>query len=406
MHIIMHVDMNSYFATAEQQANPFLRGKAICIAGKSSSERTVCAALSVEAKKFGLKSGVSVWEARQNCPSIIIVPADYSKYQFISRQVFTILEQFTPLIEIFSIDEAFLDLTDLVRNTEEAKEIAYRIKSEIRTKIGDYLSCSIGISHNKILAKLASEMQKPDGLTVINHDNLKEILQKTPVEDLCGIGPKLTRKLNLLGLKTLAQLGECDPTRLSRFLGANNGKCLHLWGQGIDNAPVTPYYEYPSEKSFGHSYTLPKNIFGVSETKQVLLKLAEKVGRRLRRAKVCGRTVHLFVRFFDFSGLSQQITVNDFINNGLKIYEIGLKIMRQNSLNKPIRALGISVTNIVKDKNIPQSLLAEDIEQEQLIKAADIINDRYGEFTLFRASLTTVKNKIENIPDGRNKRIM
>lgn len=406
MRIILHVDMNSYFATAEQQSNPYLRGKPICVAGKGSGERTVCAALSIEAKKFGLKSGVSVWEARQQCPGIIIVRADYAKYQFISREVFRILEQFTPLVEIFSIDEAFMDLTGLVKNIEQAKTIAQKIKSDIKTKIGDYLTCSIGISHNKILAKLASEKQKPDGLTIIDQENLADILATTLIEDVCGIGPRLSKRLHLLSIKSMKELAETNTLRLTHFFGPRLGGLLKMMGQGQDESIVLPYFEYPPEKSFGHSYTLPKNIFGANETKQVLLKLAEKVGRRLRHAKVSGRTVHLYVRFFDFSGIGTQTTVNSFLDDGLKIYEIGLKIMQKYQLTKPIRAIGISVTNLRKDGDIPQSLLTEDIAQEKLIKAADIINDRYGEFTLFRASLTAVKEKIENIPDGRNKRIM
>jgi len=398
--------MNSYFATAEQQANPYLRGKPICIAGKGSGERTVCAALSVEAKKFGLKSGVSVWEARYACPDIQIVPTDYAKYQFISRQVFTILEQFTPLVEIFSIDEAFLDLSGLVKNIEEAKLISHQIKAEIKTKIGDYLTCSIGVSYNKLLAKLASEKQKPDGLTVIDKSNLADILANTPIEDVCGIGPRLSKKLHLLGINTMQELGETDLARLAHFFTPRLGALLKMMGQGKDNSLVLPYYEYPPEKSFGHSYTLPKNIFKPQEARQVLLKLAEKVGRRMRRAKVMARTIHIYIRFFDFSGFSEQFTLNYFINDGLKIYEIGLQIIQKHHLNKPIRALSISATNLKPVKEVSQSLLAEDTLEEKVVKAADIINNRYGEFTLFRASLTKIKDKIENIPDGRNKRLM
>ena len=406
MKIVLHVDMNSYFATVEQQSNPFLRGKPICVAGKGSGERTVCAAMSIEAKRLGCKGAMSVWQAKEICPSIIIVQADYTKYQFVSRQMFRILESYTPLIEIFSIDEAFLDVTGICKNHQEAIDIAKNIKQRLKEEIGDYLTCSIGISHNKLLAKLASEMQKPDGLTIIDKNNLNDILAKTPIEDVCGIGPRLSRRLNLIGIKLMKELGNTELKRLTHFFGPRQGLILKMMGQGKDDSLVLPYYLYPSEKSFGHSYTLPKNIFGAHETKQVLLKLAEKVGRRMRQAKVVGQTIHLYVRFFDFSGIGQQTTVSRATNDGLEIYKIGLNIMKNYKLDKPIRAIGISVSKIKNNTDICPPLLPEDIQGENVIKATDIINDRYGEFTLFRASLATVKNKIENIPDGRNKRIM
>jgi DNA polymerase-4 len=406
MRIILHIDMNSYFATVEQQSNPFLRGKPICVAGKGSGERTVCAALSIEAKKMGCKGAMSVWEAREVCPSIVVVQADYTKYQFVSRAVFAIFESYTPLVEIFSIDEAFLDLTNICNDYIEAQAISISIKERLKHEVGDYLTCSIGISHNKLLAKLASEMQKPDGLTILDKAVLPKILAETPIEDVCGIGRQITKKLHLLSIRTMAELGSCNLERLIVFFGKNQGKTLHFMGQGISDDTVLPYYQYPAEKSFGHSYTLPKNIFKPDEAKPVLLKLAEKVARRMRKAKAMGKTIHLYVRFSDFAGFAEQTTIANFINDGLKIYEIGLRIIEQYNPNKPIRAISITVTNLKREMDVPQALLAEDIDQEKIVKASDIINDRYGEFTLFRASLVPVKNKIENIPDGRNKRIM
>lgn len=405
MRIIMHVDMNSYFATVEQQSNPFLRGKPICVAGKGSGERTVCAALSIEAKKLGLRGAMGVWEARQLCPDIIVVQADYAKYQFISRKMFGILESYTPLIEIFSIDEAFLDLTGIATDIAGARKIALDIKQRLKTEIGDYLTCSIGISHNKLLAKLASGMQKPDGLTVINKSDITAVFSQTLVEDICGIGPRLTHKLQALEIKFMSQIEDCPLERLINFFGQRQGKIFKLMGQGIDDSIVLPYYEYPAEKSFGHSYTLPKNIFKTHEVKNVLLKLAEKVGRRMRRNNVSGRTIQIYVRFFDYSGFSEQQTIPRFIDNGLEIYKIGLNMIKKIKSAKPIRMVSISVTNLQRNIDIPMPILAHDQKTRIITKALDEINDRYGEFNIFRASLTKVKDKIQNIPDGRSKRI-
>ena len=398
--------MNSYFATAEQQSNPFLRGKPVCVAGKGSGERTICAALSVEAKKMGVKGIMSVWEARNLCPDIIVVAADFNKYQFISRQLFSILESYSPNVEIFSIDEAFVDLTRICKNIEEAQNIALDIKARLKSEVGDYLTCSIGISHNKLLAKLASEKQKPDGLTIIDKNNLNDILATTPIEDVCGIGPRLSKRLYPLGIKSMQDLAQTNLQRLTHFFNPRQAKILKMMGQGIDYEPVLPYWQFPLEKSYGHSYTLPKNVFKKEEAFKVLLKLAEKVARRLRKAKVLGRTIHIYIRFFDFTSYGEQTTLTHFTNDGLEIYQVGLKIITKYHFSKPIRAVGISITNLKNSVDTPALLLPEDIKNNEVIKASDAINDRYGEFTLFRASLTKIKDKVQNIPDGRNKRIM
>lgn len=402
--MIMHLDMNSYFATAEQQSNPYLRGKPICIAGKGKNERTVCAAASIEAKKYGVKSGTSVWQAKALCPSIQIVPADYAKYQFISRQVFSLLEEYTPKIEIFSIDEAFMDLSHIETYTEAAV-LGDEIKFRIKTEIGDYLKCSIGLAENKLLAKLASEKQKPDGLTIIKKEEVAAVLEKTPIGELCGIGRRLQFQLNQLGVKKVGQLGHYPLMNLTKLFGAHTGRHLKQMGQGIDFSYVLPYFEFPAEKSFGHSYTLPKDISDFKEAKKVLLKLSEKVGRRLRKKGFFGRTVHIYLRFHDFTGFSQQMTTHS-IQDGFEIYQTGLKILEQFDFQKPIRLIGVSIGNLSQEKNESQLLLAHDQKQEQLLKATDKINDHFGEFTIFRAALTKIKNRIENIHDGRNKRIM
>jgi len=406
MRTIIHLDMNSYFATVEQQSNPFLRGKPVCVAGKGSGERTVCAAASTEAKKFGIKSGFGIWEAKKLCPKIIVVPADYAKYQYISQKVFKILESYTPQVEVFSIDEAFADISHAVKDFLDAAPIAMEIKGRIQEEIGEYLKCSIGIAPNKLLAKLASEMVKPDGLTIIKKNDIDKILVKTPIEDFCGIGFRLKKRLNNLGVQTAKELGEFPLKSLIHLFGPHLGNLLHNMGQGRDDSEVLPYYQMPEEKSFGHSYTLPRDLTDTAEVKKVLLKLSEKVGRRLRKAGFMGRTFHLYVRFFDLSGYGQRMTLRAYINDGYQIYKIGERLLERYRPRKPIRMIGISVTNILHTSQISLPLLPEDIREEKVLAALDKINDKYGEFTVFRGALVEVKDRIENIPDGRNKRMM
>ena len=398
--------MNSYFATVEQQSNPFLRGKPICVAGKGSGERTVCCAASIEAKKFGIKSGCGVWEAKKLCPDIVIVEADYNKYQYISQKVFAILESYTPDVEVFSIDEAFADISHAVKGFIDAVPISMEIKARIQEEIGDYLKCSIGIAPNKLLAKLASEMVKPDGLTLIKEQDIDIIRKKTPVEYLCGIGFRLKDRLNKLDITTMFELGEFPLKSLIKLFGAHLGNLLHNMGNGIDNSPVAPYYEMAEEKSFGHSYTLPKDIVSLDDAKKVLLKLAEKVGRRMRKSQFMGRTVHLYLRYFDRSGYGQRVTLSRYINDGFEIYKVGERLLDRYRAIKPIRMLAITVTNILHSHQISLPILPSDIKEEQVKTTLDKINDKYGEFTVFRGTLVEVKDRIENIPDGRNKRMM
>jgi DNA polymerase-4 len=398
----MHVDMNSYFATVEQQSNPKLRWKPVCVAGKvGQTERTVCCAASIEAKKFGIKSGFPVWEAKNLCPQIIIVPADYHKYQFVSSQVFKILESFTPVIEIFSIDEAFLDLSH-INSIDKIISIANSIKARIQEDIGDYLKCSVGISYNKLLAKLASEMQKPDGLTIIDKDNVDKILAQTPIEDLCGVGRRLQARLNSLGIHTAKEMGDYPLEKLIKLFGPHQGKLLYLMGQGKDTSPVLPYFEMSPEKSFGHSHTLPRGMSSVADTQKVLLKLSEKVARRMRHNHFFGRTIHVYARFLNWSGVGKRTTLKNPVNDGVEIYRIAKNMLGKDLPS--VRAVGVSMSNLVRSWQVSGSILQEDQRSERLILAQDEVNDKYGEFTVFPAALAKIKDKIEAIPDGRNKR--
>lgn len=402
--MILHLDMNSYFATVEQQCNPFLRGKPVCVGGKSDNNRTVCAAASYEAKKYGVKSGTSVWEAKKLCPHIQVVPADYTKYQFISRQVFSLLSEYSDKVEIFSIDEAFIDLNHIETYTEAAV-LAQEIKYRIKNQIGDYLKCSVGLSENKLLAKLASEKQKPDGLTIIKKDDIDVVLSTTPIEDLCGIGRRLQYHLNQLGITKVGELGRYPLDNLIKLFGSHTGLHLQQMGQGIDPSPVLSYFDFPPEKSFGHAYTLPVDISNIDDIKKVLLKLSEKVGRRLRKKGFSGQTIHLYLRFNDFSGTGQQVTTH-FIQDGFDIYQTALTILSCQNLQKPIRLISVSISNLSSSQTISQTLFPRDKKAQQLLKATDIINDHFGEFTVFRGVLTHIKDRIENIPDGRSKRLM
>lgn len=396
--------MNSYFATLEQQAYPNLRGKPIGVAGKGSGERTVITAASVEAKKLGIRSGMSSWEAKRLCPGLLIIPASYDRYIFTSKRIFSLLERISPTIDVFSIDEAFANLgADIT--WDDATALAQQFKQLVRRYIGEWVTCSIGISYGKTLAKLASEMEKPDGLTLLRPEDFSRIAAVTPIEDLCGIGWRLRPRLNQLGIVTIQELGQAPKELLIRTFGDFTGTWLHNIGNGIDQNILRSFRTLPQEKSVGHSYTLPRDIHSLEDAQPTLLLLSERVGVRLRRKGLIGRTISIYVRFHDRGGWGQSATQKEYIDDGYQIYQAGMRLLRGLEAPSPIRLLAISVSDLVQQAQATQPMFEQARRYEDLIDSLDAVNNRYGEFTVFRSSLATLRRRIHNLPDGRNKRI-
>ena len=435
--LILHIDMNSYFATMEQQAHPNLRGKPIGVAGKTKGERTVITAASVEAKKFGLKSGMSAWEARRLCPDLIIVPANYDRYIFTSKLIFDLLERFSPKVDIFSIDEAFLELspkfeyrsTKQIRNLNfensklvsnlgfrslltpikywdyiQAINIAQQIKHLIKIQIGSWVTCSVGISYGKTLAKLASEQQKPDGLTIIRPEDFAKIAQTTPIEELCGVGFRLQPRLNRMGITTIADLGRMPKDMLISVFGAHTGGWLHRIGNGIDDGVLHSFRTLEREKSIGHSYTLPQDLTNISDVKKILLLLAERVGVRLRAKHLVGKTISVYLRFEDFASWSERRTQKEYLLDGYQIYRAGEQLLNNFRQLKPIRLVGITISNLIDQNETTTPIFVTDQANEQLTHALDKINNRWGEWTIHRGLIHKVRSRISNLPDGRNSR--
>jgi DNA polymerase IV len=388
--VIMHIDMNSYFASVEQQVNPSLRGKPIAVGGPNEG-RTVIAAASIEAKRFGVKSGMNIYQARKICPNLIFVQGNYSRYADFTNRIFYIFRRYTPILEIFSIDEAFLDVTTTLKTFENAIRASKEIKLAIRKEVGDWLSCSVGIAPNKLIAKLASDLKKPDGLVVVRKENIQKLLNYIELDELCGIGSKTKRNLLSMGIDTIGKLGKTPVEVLVRRFG-KMGLVLHCMGKGEDESPVVPYYEIPEPKSMGHSYTLPEDTADKNIIWSTLLKLSEQVGRRLRAEHFYGRRVSAVIRTGDFLGMSRQKAVKKWIDDGYQIYLIAREIIESFHYNGTVRLIGVSVSGLVKGV-YQMSFLPEEIRERKLIKALDAVNDRFGEFTVGRASLMLTKVK-------------
>ncbi|MEI6510759.1 MAG: DNA polymerase IV [Candidatus Uhrbacteria bacterium] len=383
--IIIHIDMNSYFASVEQQANPFLRGKAIGVTGKRK-ERSVVAAASREAKKLGVKTAMSTWEAKRILPSIILVAGDPEKYGDITRRFNAIFRDYTPLVEQFSVDESFLDVTDVAQDYLGATAIALAIRERLRVECGDFITASIGIGPNKLLAKLASETVKPSGLTVIRPHEAIDLLDRCALQDLCGIGPRIADRLGDLGIRSFAQLRQFPLDKLAAEF-KSYGLWLHNAAHGIGDDVVSSVADDP--KSVGHSYTLPADTSDPTVVQRHLLALCDKVAWRLRRDGFAARCVTAYVRFGDFSGAGKQHRFQEPTNNGLELFKIAWSLIRQNGSDvslKQIRLVGISTSELITGSK-PTSLFRKDRNVVSTLHALDKLQTRYGDRAWTRASL-------------------
>jgi len=370
--------MNAFFASVEQRSDSKLRGRPMAVGG--STNRGIILSPSYEARAFGVKTGMQYHEARKLCPDIVLVPASPGKYSHACKQLITIWERFTPLVELFSIDEAFLDVTGCESLMGDPVQIAVRLKNEIWEIMG--LTCSIGIAPNKLLAKLGSDMLKPDGIVLISPGDEQEVLEDLPVKELCGIGPSLTQQLSAMGIRTCGELGRAPIAKLSARFGVL-GERLRDMGQGIDDDPVVSRDEQDEEesKSVGHSMTLDQDCGDSIMIQRHLLQLCEKVGRRLRRGGYIGHTVSLTLRYADFQTFSRQQRLHRPLDHGLDIFAAASAILERISLEQPIRLIGVSVSGLAKQM-LQVPLFVEERKKKFTTEAMDDINDRYGDFTV------------------------
>ena len=374
--VILHIDMNAFFASVEQVANPMLRGKPIAVIG--AKYRTVITTASYEARAYGVKTGMTVPEGRKLCPKLLLVVGDNRKYTSANARMLDVFSRYTPLVEVFSIDEAFLDVTGSVKLFGSGADIARLIKADIKSEIG--ITCSVGVAPNKLMAKLASDMQKPDGLVVIEPDDIPKVMEGLPVNELCGIGPGLTASLSAIGIKTCGELGRACASVLRTRFGII-GERLKLMGMGADESPVTPSEEEGEAKSVGHSMTLGRDTSDRDELAMHMLQLSEMVGRRMRRNHYIGSVVTLTIRYSDFRTFSQSMRFKKPVNDGLDIYLLATEIFRHIRLMMKVRLVGVSVSGL-NCGPMQVSLFEEDRKKAAATGAMDEINDRYGEFTV------------------------
>jgi len=378
---ILHIDMDAFFISVEQRDAPALRGKPAAVCGSLS--RSVVTSANYEARPFGIRAGMPVQEAKRKCPRLILVEGNHSKYTRTSARIFSILKEYTPLVEVASIDEAYLDVSGSLLLFKSAFHIAQSIKEKIREK--EQITCSIGIAPNKLLAKLGSRLKKPDGLTILRKEDVEEILKELPVSKLHGIGPKLTEELQGMGILTCGQLGSIPPSVLTKRFGVI-GKRLHEMGLGLDNSPVLPFDEEENIKSISHSVTLEKDTSEPDILRKVLLQLSERVSRRMRKEGFYGSRVILTVRYSDFYTFSKQKTFSGWINSGNEIFRHSEDLFESIPHPKPIRLLGVGVSHFRREW-CQQDLFEDRGKKDSLLEAIDRVNERFGDWTLTWSSL-------------------
>jgi DNA polymerase IV len=393
--IIMCIDMDAFFASVEQQANPGLRGKPIAVIG--SGGRTVVTTRSYEARKYGVKTGMNVYEAKKLCPQLILVIGDNEKYTYTCTELSKIYSRYTPDIEIYSIDEAFLDVTTTHHLFGGPEAIGFAIKQEVRDQFG--INCTVGIAPNILIAKLASDIAKPDGLKWIRTEDTEGFLRDLSVNELWGIGAATTRELERLGIKTCGELGRAPASFLRNKFGIV-GETLKLMGQGLCYRPLCIGEEDP--KSMGHSMTLPKDISDRETIEAQLLKLSAMVGRRARKYGFVGKKVTLTIRYPDFETFTRQGTLPEHTNFTQQIYRYALDIMNSIKLRDKVRLIGVSLSQLVRENDDQPGLFRDGEKEKSMLRAVDDINDKYGDFTVTWASYHETRESPSVIsPAGR-----
>jgi len=385
---IIHLDLDAFFASVEQRDNPTYRGKPLIVGGisggKGNSNRGVVCAASYEARKYGVHAGMPIWEARKKCHKGIFIPSQMSKYLEASKKFFQICSTYTPLIEPLSVDELFLDVSGCESLFGSSECIGRKIKERVYQELG--LKVSVGIAENKFLAKIATNLGKPDGFYIISSKDIQKILYPLPVSSLWDIGKKTEELLKKSGIYQVEQLVKMPDSILENLLG-KNGKKIKFLAQGIDESPVTP----PSEaKSIGKETTFSTNITEKAILIKELLKISQMVGYIARKKGYKGRTITLKIRFHNFITLNKSMTLENSTNIDDLVFKIVVKLLDKIKIKKGgVRLLGVKLSNLTSNDKVKQlNLLGDkDDKLQQLTQSLDKIREKFGSKAITCASL-------------------
>ena len=394
MRAILHSDMNAFYASVEQMLDPSLRGKAIAVCGSTETRHGIVLAKSELAKRSGVKTGMANWEARQCCPGLIIVPPQYEQYVRFSALAHEIYGRYTDLIEPLGMDECWLDITGSSRYGTPLS-IAEEIRQATKEELG--LTVSIGVSFTKIFAKLGSDMKKPDAITCITRESYKTQVWPLNANELFGVGPATTKKLAARGITTIGGIANCDPKVLKSWLGVHGLK-LCEFANGVDSSRVAPDGYVAPIKSVSHGITCIADLLNNTEVKNVLLTLAPRVSKQLRKAGLKATGVQLSVRDNDLYSREFQCKLSYPTQSWKEMVDRAMELFAARyTWYKPIRAVSIRAINLIGEKLPYQLDLFGEYEQHQRVEAlertVDDLHRRFGDESIFIASTMNAKLK-------------
>ncbi|MCE5284483.1 MAG: DNA polymerase IV [Pelosinus sp.] len=375
---IIHIDMDAFFASVEQRDHPGYRGQPVIVGGLGL--RGVVSTASYEARAYGVHSAMPMAKARRLCPQGIFLAGNYEQYSKVSKEIRAIFDEFTPLVEPLSIDEAFLDVTGMMLLFSDPVEIARRIKDRIKAELS--LTASAGVAANKFLAKLASDLKKPDGLVVIYPGQHTAVLKNLPIGRLWGVGEVMSRQLIKQGIQTIGQLASADVSLLERFCGKEVYDLQRL-ALGQDDRPVMPDCQ---PKSIGREITYEHDLFSAEEIETQWLLLAEKVGWRLRRAGLSARTITVKIRFASFKTITRSRTFSEPCSTDERLFAAAKTLSAKVSKTESIRLLGITASKLTVGEEI--SLFSnQDTKRNNMYQAVDKLRLKFGEGVITKVRL-------------------
>ncbi|WP_420855376.1 DNA polymerase IV [Virgibacillus indicus] len=375
--IIFHIDMNCFYASVEMAYNPELKGKPLAIAGNPEERKGIVVTSSYEARAKGIKTTMNLWQARKLCPELIVMRPNFERYRTASREIFKMLSEVTPLVQPVSIDEGYMDVTNC-HEQGNTLDIAKNLQNKILEKLD--LPCSIGIAPNKFLAKMASDMKKPLGITILRKRELHQILWPLLVGEMYGVGEKTAEKLNAIEVNTIGDLAKKDVYQLKQVLGIN-GERLNNRANGIDDRPVDPD-AVNDFKSIGSSQTLAYDTTDDTEILKVMEHLGANVERRMKRKNAAGMTVQLMIRFHDRRTITRSRKLQTFIDTKEDILHVANELLQKHWNLEPIRLLGITVQDVAEKQTISQQLdlftYEKTASKEKLYKTVDSLTEKFG----------------------------
>ncbi|HEY5583238.1 MAG TPA: DNA polymerase IV [Ruminiclostridium sp.] len=401
--VILHSDLNNFYASVECLYNPELRDKPVVVGGSVEHRHGIILAKNNIAKSFGIKTGEAIWQAKQRCPNLIVVPPNYERYIRFSKLAREIYRDYTDKVEAFGIDENWLDVTNSVRLFGDGEQIANEIRERVKSETG--LTVSVGVSWNKVFAKLGSDMKKPDAVTVISQDNYKRNVWSLPAKELLYVGPSTWRKLTKIGLYTIGDIATVSPAVLKSLLG-KWGEYLWSFANGLDSTPVALISNESIIKGIGNSMTTPRDLENNEDVKILLYVLSESIAERLRKHYFKGKTIQIHVRDKELVTIDRQGQLNTHTFISGEIAEKAFEIFVKNwTWEKPIRSIGVRATDLVAADTYTQLSLFDDenirVKKDFLEKSIDDVRRRFGHYSVQRA-LQLMDKKLNANPIEEN----